>query len=55
MCFMEKNLDCFPLSLLENLQGGGDCSSSQALKFIQGLCLALNCIGEVPMFAYAGI
>lgn len=40
--------------LLEELGSKGSCASIQALKLLQGLCLTLNCTGEIPVFFYSG-
>ncbi|TRY69999.1 hypothetical protein TCAL_07338 [Tigriopus californicus] len=44
----------FHFILLEELGSKGSCASIQALKLLQGLCLSLNCTGEIPVFFYSG-
>lgn len=40
--------------LLEELGHRSDCNGVQAMKFLQGLCLAINCMAETPIFFYSG-
>jgi len=40
--------------LLEELGNRSDCNGAQAMKFLQGLVLAINCTAETPMFLYSG-
>jgi len=40
--------------LLEDLGHRSDCNGVQAMKFLQGLVLAINCIAETPIFLYSG-
>ena len=40
--------------LLEELGHRSDCNGAQAMKFLQGLVLAINCTAETPMFLYSG-
>lgn len=40
--------------LLEELGHRSDCNGVQAMKFLQGLVLAINCLAETPMFLYSG-
>ena len=45
---------CFHFRLLEELGHRSDCNSVQAMKFLQGLVLAINCTAETPMFLFSG-
>ena len=40
--------------LLDELGQQGDCNASKAIKFLQGLCIAIQCTGELPIFKYSG-
>ena len=40
--------------LLEDLGHRSDCNAAQAMKFLQGLVLAINTAAETPMFLYSG-
>lgn len=40
--------------LLEDLGHRSDCNGAQAMKFLQGLVLAINTAAETPMFLYSG-
>jgi len=40
--------------LLEDLNSGDTCEETQSLKILQGLCLTVNCIGEIPVFFLSG-
>ena len=39
---------------MEDLGHRSDCNGVQAMKFLQGLVLAINCIAETPIFLYSG-
>ena len=51
--YLIKNF-VFYFRLLEELGHRSDCNSVQAMKFLQGLVLAINCTAETPMFLYSG-
>ena len=36
----------FKTWLLEDLAGSNSCSTSKNIKFLQGLCLTVNCLGN---------
>ena len=40
--------------LLDELGQKGDCTSLKAIKFLQGLCIAIQCTGELPIFRFSG-
>merc|ERR1719245_2883726 len=40
--------------LLEDLGHRSDCNGAQAMKFLQGLVLAINTAAETPMFLFSG-
>ena len=59
MPLCDKGLISCPLilyhfRLLEELGHRSDCNGAQAMKFLQGLVLAINCTAETPMFLYSG-
>lgn len=41
--------------LIEDLgKGASSCAESRNMKLLQGLCLAFNCLGEIPIFFMSG-
>ena len=41
--------------LLEDLAGeASDCREASQIKLLQGLCLSVNCLGEIPVFFLSG-
>ena len=40
--------------LLDELGQQGDCDALKAIKFVQGLCIAIQCTGELPIFRFSG-
>ena len=40
--------------LLDELGQQSDCEGSKAIKFLQGLCIAIQCTGELPIFRFSG-
>ena len=40
--------------LLDERGQQGDCDSLKAIKFLQGLCIAIQCTGELPIFQFSG-